>query len=98
MRLLDELAELGMEQARALLRRVEAQAATGKPLSTRDTADVALAFERITREVCAAVERSARLDGELRSRTPRPAPRPARTPAPAPVLTPDGPGTKGTRH
>jgi hypothetical protein len=92
LRILDELTEMGLDMARALERRVRAQAARGEPLSAPGGEDVGLAFERLAREICQGVLLSAKLEERMR---PRAAP-PNRRPAPA--LAPDAPGTKTTVH
>ena len=92
LRILDELAEMGLDMARALERRVQAQAAAGQPLSAPGGEDVGLAFERIARDICQTVALSARLERGMHRRA---AP-PVRRPAPALAVAP--PGTKTTVH
>lgn len=92
LRILDELAEMGLDMARALERRVQAQAARGQPLSTSDGEDVGLAFERIARDICQTVALSAKLERVMHRRTAPPVRRPAPASAPVP------PGIKQTVH
>jgi len=101
LRILDELTEMGLDMARALERRVQAQAAAGQPLSAPGGGDVGLAFERIAREICQTVALSVKLEQSARSRAAPPARRPAAASAPAPsppALLAPTPGTKTTLH
>ena len=96
LRILDELTEIGMEQAQALLERVQARAATGQPLTAPGDEDVGAEFERIARGVCGAITLSARISRRMDSIPARPAQRP--TPAPTPPLVVAAPGAKRTVH
>ena len=92
LRILDELTEMGLDMARALERRVQAQAARGEPLSAPGGEDVGLAFERIARDICQTVALSAKLEARMRPRATPPSPRQA------PALAPAPPGPKTTVH
>jgi len=92
LRILDELTEMGLDMARALERRVSAQAAAGEPLSAPGGEDVGLAFERIARDICQAIALSAKLERAMSPRSRPPAGRPAV------ALDPATPETKTTVH
>lgn len=96
LRILDELAEMGLEHARALERRVQARAAQGLPLTAPGGENVGVAFERIAREVCKTIALSVRLERDMRSRRARPAQQPAPPRAPTPPLPLETPLTLKT--